>query len=120
MQTKLVDLLVNQIKYPSYRDQFNEYLLHNKVDHDFMRKYVDLIPWDSVSFIFDNINEEFLREFRDYINWNMLGLFSVPDFSYDFIRQFEDKLRLEEIIESQRKRNRGMDLKLEKEFLNNN
>lgn len=51
-----------------------------------MRKYVDLIPWDSVSFIFDNINEEFLREFRDYINWNMLGLFSVPDFSYDFIR----------------------------------
>lgn len=56
VEAKLVDLLNNSFKYPSYRDQFNEYLLHNKVDQDFIRKYVELIPWDSVSFILDDLD----------------------------------------------------------------
>ena len=83
-----------------------------------MRKYVDLIPWDSVSFLMDDYNESFIRQFQDYINWNMLGLFgNTPYYSYDFIREFVDKLRIKDIINGEVKRRSGRDEKMKREFL---
>lgn len=117
-EAKLVDLLTNMHRFTTYRDQFNQYLLHNKVDVEFIRKYTDLIPWDSVSFLMDDYDESFLRQFQDYINWNMLGLFgSTPYYSYDFIREFIDKLRIKDIINGEIKRRSGRDEKMKREFL---
>lgn len=83
-----------------------------------MRKYVDLIPWDSVSFLMDDYNESFIRQFQDYINWNMLGLFgNTPHYSYDFIREFIDKLKIQEIIAGEVKRRSGREEKMKREFL---
>ena len=48
----------------------------------------------------------------------MLGLFgNTPYYSYDFIREFVDKLRIKDIINGEVKRRSGRDEKMKREFL---
>ena len=48
----------------------------------------------------------------------MLGLFgTTPYFSYDFIREFVDKLRIQDIINGEIKRMSGREEKMKREFL---
>lgn len=51
----------------------------------------------------------------------MLGLFgNTPYYSYDFIREFINKIRIQDIINSEVKRRSGREEKLKREFFNNN
>ena len=48
----------------------------------------------------------------------MLGLFgNTPHYSYDFIREFIDKLKIQEIIAGEVKRRSGREEKMKREFL---
>ena len=116
-EANLVKLLNDAQKYPKARDQFVDCILHHLIDEQFYRKYVDLIPWDAVSFIEDQLSERFIREMKDYLNWNMFGMWgNHPLYSYDFIRQMKDYLNIKEIIATADKQNNNIGEQLRKEF----
>lgn len=120
-EARLVQLLNDAQKYAKARDQFVDCILHHQIDEQFYRKYVDLIPWDSVSLCQEELSQEFIREMKDYLHWNMFGMWGhYPVYSYDFIRQMKDYLQIEKIIETANKQRNDIGVKLKKEFIHNN
>ena len=120
-EAKLVKLLYDAQKFAKARDQFVDCMLHHQIDEQFYRKYVDLIPWDSVSLCQEELSQEFIREMKDYLHWNMFGMWGhYPVYSYDFIRQMKDYLQIEKIIETANKQRNDIGVKLKKEFIHNN
>ena len=83
-----------------FRDKINWLYIthHKKLSEDFMREFQDKLYWPNVSF-FQGFSEDFIREFKDKVDWYYISINKKLKLSLDFILEFEEKLKINYIVE---------------------